>query len=77
IEDLEKLRKEIDLYDPALSKRPWFVVGNKMDLPDATAHLKEFGKRFPKVEVIPVSAETGEGIRALKEHLAIALGLKE
>ena len=35
IEDLQKLRKELDLYDPKLSERPWIVVANKMDLPEA------------------------------------------
>src|SRR5204862_145006 len=28
IEDLQKLRREIDLYDPLLSQRPWFVIAN-------------------------------------------------
>src|SRR4029453_19263033 len=35
VEDLQNLRREIDLYDPILSARPWFVVANKMDLPGA------------------------------------------
>ena len=73
VEDLQQLRKEIDLYDRMLSKRDWFVVANKMDLPDAKEHLTEFRKRFAKVDVIPVSAETGDGIALLKEHLATAL----
>src|SRR5262249_8966800 len=34
VEDLQNLRKEIDLYDPTLSSRPWLVVANKIDLPD-------------------------------------------
>jgi GTP-binding protein len=70
IEDLQQLRKEIDLYDPVLSKRDWFVVANKMDLPDAEANLKQLRKRFPKVDVVPVSAVKGEGIEPLKEKLA-------
>src|SRR4029077_17067545 len=41
IQDLQQLRKEIDLYDPLLSARPWFVVSNKMDLPNAEENLKE------------------------------------
>jgi GTP-binding protein len=48
-----------------LSTRPWFVVANKMDLPDAEANLKEFRERFPKLDVIPVSAERGDGIGEL------------
>ena len=40
IEDLQNLRREIDLYDPTLSQRPWFVIANKMDLPGAPENLK-------------------------------------
>jgi GTP-binding protein len=73
IEDLEQLRKEIDLYDSRLSARPWFVVANKMDLPNAKENLKELRKRFPKLTVLPVSAVKSEGIEELKEKLADAL----
>src|SRR5437867_6482413 len=34
IADLQQLRKELDLYDPLLSQRRWFVLANKMDLPN-------------------------------------------
>jgi len=77
IEDLQQLRKEIDLYDPLLSKRPWFVVANKMDLPAADENLPEFRRKFPKIDLIPVSAETGDGIPQLKLYLATELGLGE
>src|SRR5438270_6638667 len=33
--DLESPRRENDLYDPALSDRPWCVIANKMNLPPA------------------------------------------
>jgi len=69
VEDLQNLRREIDLYDPTLSSRGWFVVANKMDLPGATENLKALRKRFPKVEILPTSAATGEGIDALKQAL--------
>ena len=32
IEDLQNLRREIDLFDPRLSQRPWYIIANKMDL---------------------------------------------
>src|SRR3954447_2104042 len=69
VEDLQNLRREIDLYDPTLSSRGWFVVANKMDLPGATENLKALRKRFPNVEILPTSAATGEGIDALKQAL--------
>jgi GTP-binding protein len=69
-EDLQQLRREIDLYDPLLSKRPWFVIANKMDLPGATENLKTLHKRFPKIDVVAVSAMKGENIDTLKDNLA-------
>jgi GTP-binding protein len=69
-EDLQKLRQEIDLYDPTLSSRPWFVAANKMDLPNATENLKVLREKFPKITVLPISAANGEGIDALKETLS-------
>jgi GTPase len=69
IEDLQSLRREIDLYDPTLSQRPWFVVANKMDLPNAQENLTALQARFPSVEIVPVSAAKGEGIEELKAKL--------
>jgi GTP-binding protein len=70
IEDLQNLRREIDLYDPRLSQRPWFVIANKMDLPGASENLEALRKRFPSVEIVPISATRGEGIEDLKRKLA-------
>ena len=70
VEDLQNLRREIDLYDPTLSSRAWFVVANKMDLPGAKENLKALQERFPKLQILPASAAKGEGIDALKQALA-------
>jgi GTP-binding protein len=70
VEDLQNLRREIDLYDPTLSSRPWLVVANKMDLPNASENLDTLRERFPKISIFPISAAKGEGIDALKEALA-------
>lgn len=69
VEDLQSLRRELNLYDETLSKRPWFVVANKMDLADADEHLNAFRQRFPDIEVLPMSADRGEGIAELQELL--------
>ena len=69
IEDLQSLRREIDLYDGRLSKRPWCIVANKMDLPESAENLNAVRQRFSSVEVIPIAAERGEGIAELKEYL--------
>jgi len=70
VEDLQNLRREIDLYDPTLSSRAWFVVANKMDLPGAKKNLKALHERFPKLQILPTSAAKGEGIEDLKHALA-------
>jgi GTP-binding protein len=66
IADLESLRREIALYDPRLSERPWFIVANKMDLPQAEENLRDFQKRFPQRTIVPISAKEGRGISELK-----------
>jgi GTP-binding protein len=70
VEDLQQLRKELDLYDPLLSQRPWFVIANKMDLPCAEENLSGVRKKFPKIDIVPISAAKGEGIDELKKRLA-------
>jgi GTP-binding protein len=69
VEDLQNLRREIDLYDSNLSKRPWFVVANKMDLPGANENLPALQKRFSAIGIAPISAATGEGLDAFKTKL--------
>ncbi len=70
IEDLQNLRREIGLHDPALSSRPWLVVANKMDLPGAETNLRALRERFSKIKIIPTSAAKGEGVAELKDTLA-------
>lgn len=73
IADFQSLRKELDLYDPMLSERPFAVAANKMDLEGAKENLKRFKTKFRKARVIPISADKNEGlegIRAVLEELA-------
>jgi len=74
IEDVETLRREIKLYEEELSKLDWLVVANKMDLEGAAGNLQNFRARFPKVEIVPVSAEYGEGLEELREVLCSRVG---
>ena len=69
IEDLQNLRREIDLYDPRLSERPWHIIANKMDLPGAEENLRALQKRFPNIETVAISAAQSEGLDELKDHL--------
>ena len=69
VEDLQHLRREIDLYDSQLSERSWKVIANKMDLPGADENLIAFRRRFPGREVVPASAKENKGIEELKLQL--------
>ncbi|MEP6670941.1 MAG: GTPase ObgE [Chthoniobacter sp.] len=70
LDDLRTLRKELDLYDPKLSERPWIVVANKMDLPEAKEKMKYFKTRYRKLTVIPVGTEDDKGVEKLKKVLS-------
>jgi GTPase len=70
-EDLQNLRREIDLYDPILSKRPWCIIANKMDLPGARENLEALKNRFSTVEIAALSAQTGEGLEDLRVKLEL------
>ena len=69
IEDIQKLRREIDLYDSRLSERPWRIVANKCDLPDADENLAQLRARFPNIETVGISAEHEENLRELRKKL--------
>jgi len=76
VSDLQILRKEISEYDEELGRFPWIVVANKMDIDGAEENLKAFEQRFPKVRVIPISAELEEGLDALKLFLDDEVGYR-
>jgi GTP-binding protein len=63
--DLESLRKEIDLYDSALSDRPFIVVLNKADLLSS----EDLESLRHKGVGIPVSALTGYGLTEFVKKL--------
>ncbi|MEP6936995.1 MAG: GTPase ObgE [Chthoniobacterales bacterium] len=69
IEDLQNLRREIDLYDARLSGRPWCVIANKIDLPGAEENVEALKRRFPSIPLAAVSAARGDGMSALKSQL--------
>ena len=67
----QTLIKEMKAYNPDLLSKPRLVIVNKMDLSSAKTNLARLKKVFKKeqIEVIPLSAKTGEGIPLLIEHL--------
>ncbi|MBT9252883.1 MAG: GTPase ObgE [Brockia lithotrophica] len=76
--DYRTLRKELELYHPELARRPYFVVANKMDLPEAEENLARFRARLAEsgedVPVYPISAVTRAGLDELLLAVERALG---
>lgn len=69
LDDLKALRKELELYNPELASRPWCIIANKMDMPEAAANLKRCKRKHQGITILPVCAELGEGIPELKAFL--------
>jgi GTPase len=74
VSDLEILRREIKEYDEELARFPWKIVANKMDIDCAAENLAIFRQRFPKIDIIPISAEMEEGLDDLKQMLDNEVG---
>ncbi len=67
--DYKHLLRELELYDPGLLDKPRVVVANKLDVPAAAAHLKQFKTRHKTVTVLEISCLTGAGLEVLKKEL--------
>jgi GTP-binding protein len=74
ISDLEILRREIKEYDDELARFPWKIIANKMDLEGAAENLAVFRDRFPKIDIIPISADSGLGLDDLRQVLDNEIG---
>ncbi len=68
-DDYRQLLKELELYDPTLLAKPRLVAANKMDEEAALINLRKFQKRFAKVELVPISCLTEEGVPKLRKEL--------
>jgi len=70
-QDLAVVREEVSRYAPALLERPQLVAATKRDLagePDPLPALARAAAGLG-LEVLPVSAATGDGLDALKRRL--------
>ena len=67
-DDYKDLMDELGQYNQELLDRPCIVLANKMDVPEADEHLAVFKKKT-KLKPLPISAETGLGLDAVKTKL--------
>jgi GTP-binding protein len=71
-EDMMRVNEELNLYDPSLARKPQIVALNKIDLPEVQARLEGLTGDFNRagIQVIPVSAATGQGVPGLMAEAA-------
>jgi GTP-binding protein len=75
VENYKKIRKELELYSPSLTKKLRVVVGTKLDIAGKRTRLNRLS-RYCKKEKIPffsLSAVSGKGVRQLISHLSLQL----
>lgn len=70
IEDIYSINKELKEYDESIAARPQIIAANKTDIMDDETKQQTINKLKEEfepqgIEVIPISAATGEGIREL------------
>ena len=68
--DPAALERELRAYDPTLVERPRLVVGTKLDLDVDGALSTGLRHRYPREQVVTVSAHTGAGIDDLRAALS-------
>ena len=71
VSDIEKINLELAKYSDKLAALPQVIGANKMDLPDAHVlyeELEEYCKAHD-LPLFPMSAATGEGVRALLDRV--------
>lgn len=65
---LNKLRLELQAFEPRLLDRPQYIVASKMDIPEARSALDDFRVQVSE-EIMPISSVTREGIDELIRRL--------
>lgn len=69
VEDFDTIRRELELYNPDLSRKPQLVAANKIDAVDEPERVTAIEKRAEKAKLrfFRISAVTGEGVKELVE----------
>jgi GTP-binding protein len=71
VADFETVRRELELFQPALAARPQIVAANKIDALDDPARVEHLRARAEALALpfLTISAATGEGINGLLEAI--------
>jgi len=72
LEAYRTVRREMELYKPALLEKPEIVVCNKMDLEGSKENLAAFTEAVSSPS-FPISALTGEGVNELMKEIVVRL----
>jgi GTP-binding protein len=69
VEDFDTIRRELELYNPALLDKPHLVAASKIDALDDPKRLAALEKHVKKskLKFFKVSAVAGDGVKALME----------
>jgi GTP-binding protein len=76
IENYQQIRRELELYDIDLSRRPEIVCVTKAELPDAEA-CADLLRETIGTDVLLISAATGQGLKQLSHLILERLQLLE
>ncbi|MBN1358950.1 MAG: GTPase ObgE [Sedimentisphaerales bacterium] len=68
VDNYHAIRKELAQHSETLAAKQEIIVANKTDLDPDGARLNDLRSRLG-LDVVPISAATGQGIRDLTEHL--------
>ncbi len=69
--DLDTVRRELELYQPALAAKPQIVAANKIDAVDDESRVARLERRASELGLpfLQVSGATGEGVPPLLEQI--------
>lgn len=71
VEDINKINHELATFNEELVKRPAVIAANKIDVMQDDTYLEALREEFEPqgIKVYPISAVTGEGVKALLYHV--------
>jgi GTP-binding protein len=69
VDDLETVRRELELFEPALARKPQLVAANKMDAVDDPTRVEAVARRAKELGLpfFRISGATGSGVPELLE----------